>query len=330
MSEIISKIKEWELVGRSGSLFPVDKKWEIVKGATGDKKYVIANGSEGEIDTYKDYHVMKNHTFDVVNGLKLAMKEVGARKGYIYLNSKYYHELKEIFLKEFEDNDNIEITEKKGGYLGGEETSLINSLEGNRVEPREKPPFPAVCGLQGYPTLIQNVETLYCVSRIHRGDYHNERFYSVQGDVPNKGVFIYDKNEPVKQILEKSGNLPDFDYFLQIGGGGGGKILLPDETDQPLPCLGSVIVYNRQTTDPCQLMRRWTEFFLYGNCDRCTPCREGVFRINEAVEQNRFSAIEDVFEVMKKTSLCPLGRVAVNPFEALLNKIIKPHNESKN
>ncbi len=301
-------------------MFPVAAKWSAVKSMEAKKKYVICNASEGELETFKDYFILKNHLKDVIAGIKIAVDEIDADKAYIYLNKNYYEEIAPL-IKDIVGEE-IVVVQKKGGYVGGEETSVIEAIEGNEPWPRIKPPFPAEKGLFDYPTLINNVETFYCIAKISRDDYKNERFFSVSGDAPSKGVFVDDKNISVLDLLEKTKNIPDFDFFVQIGGGAGGLIFLKEElAKKTFDCLGSVVIYNRET-DPYQLMGKWVDFLMDGNCDKCTPCREGLYRIKEMVDSKDFSYIDDIFFVMQKTSLCPLGRVAVNPFYSLLNKIV--------
>ncbi len=331
MNSLIEKLKKENLLGRSGSMFPVYKKWEVVKNTPSQKKFVICNASEGEVNTNKDYFILSNHTKEVIGGVAIAMQELGAIKGYIYLNKDYYDELYNKLSDEIKKSGNdIEIIKKRGGYIGGEETSVIESIEKKRPEPRIKPPFPATVGLWGHPTLVNNVETLYCVYKISNDSYQGEKFYSVEGDAPKRGVYLFSKDETIANILKNSGNVPDFDYFLQVGGGASGKIILPSETNNSLCSLGSIIIYNRLTTDCFKLMKSWVDFFLHNNCDKCTPCREGLFRLLEMIEKRDFSLVDDIFFVMEKTPLCPLGCVAVNPFKTLLEKIINQKDENNN
>ncbi len=319
MSDIISKLKEKKLLGRSGSMFPTGEKWEMVKSFLSEKKYVVCNASEGEIDTFKDYFLLKNHPEVVVDGIRIAMDTLGAEKGYIYLNKDYYDEIFAELKGVVEDD--IEIVKKQGGYIGGEETSVIEVIEGNPPEPRIKPPFPSEKGLWGCPTLVNNVETLYFVSKIEKDEYQESRFYSIGGDAPNRGVFEFPENITIRDLLKKTGNNPSFDYFLQIGGGACGTIMLESEIDKKVEGLGSIIIYDKEKTDTSLLMKKWVDFLLVGNCDKCTPCREGLYRIMEMIEKGEYEDIEDMFYVMEETSLCPLGKVAVIPFKTLLEKI---------
>jgi NADH:ubiquinone oxidoreductase subunit F (NADH-binding) len=328
MQDIIDKIKNSKILGRSGSLYPVFMKWEAVKSSNTTEKYVICNGAEGEMETFKDYYLLKNHPEIVLDGVKIAVQELKTTKAFLYLKKSYFDEFYPILEKLIDDK--IEIVEKKGGYIGGEETAVIEVIEGNIPEPRIKPPFPTEFGLWGKPTLVNNLETFYFISKINSDDYHNTRFFSIAGDASNKGVFEFDENITIKELLEKTNNIPSFDYFLQVGGGSSGQIILPQEIENSLDCLGSIIIYNRETTDPFLLMEKWINFFLEGNCDKCTPCREGLFRIKGMIEKKDFREIHDLFFVMEETSLCPLGKVATFPFSTLLEKIILEKNESNN
>lgn len=318
---IISKIKESGLSGRSGSGFPVASKWEAVKKEKEKKKYLVCNASEGELDTFKDYFILKNYPQKVIKGMKIAMEALSLSQGYIYLNENYFEELY-VDLKSAIGKENIVIVKKKGGYVGGEETAVISVIEKGFPEPRSKPPFPAKKGLWGLPTLLHNVETFYFVAKIKEKNYRKTRFYSIWGDVSNRGVYELSENSTIRDVLGKTGNTPSFDYFLQVGGGGGGTIMLPNEIDIPFEGIASVIVYRQSKTDPYFLMKKWVNFLLEGNCDKCTPCREGLYRIMEMIERKDFKEIDEMFSVMEKTSLCPLGKVAVKPFQSLLEKII--------
>ncbi len=328
MEDIISQIEKTNLLGRSGSMFPVAKKWKIVKESIAPKKYVICNASEGEIETYKDYFILKNFLEEVINGIKIALDFLGAEKGYIYLNKNYFDELAET-IKDL-GGEKIEVVKKEGGYIGGEETSILEAIEGRRPEPRIKPPYPSEKGLWGYPTLINNVESFYCVSKISKNEYNYTRFYSIYGDALNKGVFEFPEEITIRELLKETDNIPSFDYFLQVGGGGGGVIMLKEETGELIKNLASIIIYNKEETDPFLLMKNWAEFFLYGNCDKCTPCREGIYRIMEMAKEKDFKEIDDIFFVLENTSLCPLGKVAVNPFRSLIEKIIYNKNGDSN
>jgi NADH:ubiquinone oxidoreductase subunit F (NADH-binding) len=217
----------------------------------------------------------------------------------------------------------IEVFEETGGYLGGEETTLLEVIEGKRAEPRFKPPYPPQSGLYLCPTLINNLETFYSVAKIAAGQYKGTRFYTISGDVKKPGVYELAEDRPINKVLEETGNLPDFEFFVQAGGGASGQILLQSELDAPLSGAGSIVVYSKKKTDLAGLMKKWTLFFINENCGKCVPCREGVYRLNEMLLLKSFDvkAALEITAVLKETSFCPFGKGVANSFESLINKL---------
>lgn len=322
MSKIISQLKEANLLGRGGAAFPVWQKWEAVKNAVGDKKYIICNGAEGEPDVFKDEYIIKNYSDDLINGIKIAIDEMAAEKAYLYLNHDYYKNYKGLLSDAIKDLP-IGIIEKGKGYIAGEESAACEFIETGITEPRQKPPFLSQVGLWGMPTLVNNIESFYFVSKISKGEYKNTKFFSVTGDVPNKGVYEEPESSTVEEILKKSGNYPDFDFFIQLGGGAEGVIMLPAELNVPFNGCGSIKVFNRKTTDLFALMEYWAEFLIYGNCDKCVPCREGSYRIYEMVKNRNIDKekLFDLLDVLEKTSFCALGKGIAIPFRSLILKL---------
>lgn len=321
---IISKLKKHNLLGRSGSGFPVGLKWEMVKKTKAEKKYIIVNGAEGEPNVFKDKYILENYTEEVIQGVKIALETIDNSSAYIYLRKDYYKKFNERLRKLIKGLP-IELFEKTGGYLAGEETVVCQSIEGQELKPRIKPPFPATDGLWGCPTLINNVETFYCVSKIAKNEYRNNKFYSISGDTKHKGVYELPDNFTIKQILEETNNLPDFGFFVQAGGGASGEFLLSKELNQQVKGIGSIIVFNRETTDTLSLMKELVEFFQKENCDKCVPCREGIYRINEMLERGQIDKkiLKDLFFVLEETSFCPFGKGAVNSLMSLYFKLLK-------
>ena len=322
--DIIKEIEGYNLLGRSGSCFPAALKWQAVKKSKADKKYIICNGSEGDPKNFKDGFILKNHPETVVQGIKTALKTIDNSFAFIYLRKDYYKEFARK-LRKLSRGFLIKIVEKKNGYLGGEETVVCQAIEGKRPEPKAKPPFPSSRGLWGYPTLINNVETFYCVGKISQGKYKKTRFYGITGDVRNKGVYELAEDYNIRQILEKTDNYPDFDFFVQSGGGASGEILLEKELKKQVQGIGCLVVFNAKKTDPFALMKEWADFFLAENCDKCTPCREGVYRISEIIRKKKIDkkTLNDIFLVLEKTSFCPLGKNVCLPFKTLIKKVIK-------
>ena len=326
--DIISKLKESGLTGRSGSGFPTGLKWETVKGAVADKKYIVCNGSEGEPDVSKDSFILENYPEEVVKGIKIALETIDNSSAYIYLKSDFYNKYKTV-LEEMIGDFPIIIFKKVGGYLAGEETCVCEVIEGKSPVPRIKPPYPSEAGLWGYPTLINNVETFYQVAQIAEDNYKGGRLYSIAGDVEKPGTYELLENMTIKQILQETGNLPDMNendeksFFIQAGGISG-EILLPEELDQKLKGIGGIVVYDREKTDPMSLMKKWAEFFMAENCDKCTPCREGVYRINEMLKKEEIDKekMDDFLFVLEQTSFCALGKGVAVPFRSLINKLL--------
>jgi len=322
--DIIEKLKEAGLKGRGGAGFPTATKWELVKKAKGGKKYVICNASEGEPNVFKDGHIIEKYPKELIDGIDIAMKAIGADAAYIYLNKDYYKEFKSR-LEEIIGEKNITLFKKKARYIGGEETSAVESIEGKRAEPRKRPPFLTDYGLFGCPTLMNNVETFYYVSKIAKGEYKKNRFYSVNGDVNNSGVFELPEDMTIFQVLKKTENYPSFDFFVQVGGGASGEIMLPEELNRAATGAGSITVFNRKKTDVFALMQKWADFFHVGNCDKCVPCREGAFRISEMVKSKKldYEVLESLFLSLRESSFCALGRGIPVPFQSLIEKVIK-------
>jgi NADH:ubiquinone oxidoreductase subunit F (NADH-binding) len=216
--------------------------------------------------------------------------------------------------------------------LAGEETTLLNAIEGReRLEPRIKPPFPPQEGLWGYPTLINNVETFYFVSKIAKNEYKNTRFYSISGDVKNKGVFELSADCSIKQTLMETENYPNFDFFAQVGGGASGEILLEKELGRPVCGSGAILIFNKKKINPIALMKKWADFFIKENCDKCVPCREGTIRIKEILKEKKINKkkLQDIFFALKETSFCAFGKSVPLPFESLLSKVYPVRNFKK-
>lgn len=320
---IIEEIKKNNLTGRGGASFPTATKWEAVKNAKGKKKYVVCNGSEGEPGIYKDGYILDEYPDYVVEGMKLALEAVKGTEGIIYLNHEYYARFKKP-LEKLIGKAPISVFKKYGGYLAGDETVLCNVIEGKHVEARTKPPFPAQAGVFDCPTLINNVETFYNVAQIARGEYSGERCYTILGDVKNEGVYELPETMSIGDVLRATDNYPKFEFFTQVGGGASGEILTMEELDKPLRGAGSIIVYNKKKTNVYALMKQWADFFNVENCDRCTPCREGVYRILEMVKTKNIDQklLKDLYLVLEETSFCPLGKSVPVPFKGLVEKII--------
>lgn len=322
-TDIIFQLKKANLCGRGGAAFPTWKKWELVIQQQNTPKYVICNVSEGEPGVHKDEFLLEHHMDRCIEGVILAIETLQAEKGIVYLRRDLYKKFGKKLLEK-KGGAPIEIFKEQGGYLSGEETTLLSVIEGKRIEPRIKPPYPPVEGLYGKPTLINNLETLYHVATIIRNEYKHTRFYTISGDVPHQGVYEFSEDVTAEWLLRETDNFPKEDFFAQLGGGASGVIMRSDELQIPVSGSAALIVHIKKNTDPYVLLTTWIDFFMAQNCDKCVPCREGVYRIREMIENKKIDkkTLDDLYFVLEKTAFCPLGKSVVVPVKTLFEKVI--------
>lgn len=310
---IITKIKQAGLVGRGGGCFPTAKKWEIVANAPGEKKYVVCNVSEGEPGVLKDRHILEYHMGKAIEGIKLAIDYLGAERAYIYLNHSYYDKFHHRLRKRIGDAPiNVFKKDSCAGYIGGEETSALNHMEGKKIEPRLRPPYPTTSGLWGHPTLVNNLETFLDVYLIFMDQYFKKRFFTINGDVLHRGVYEFGEEMSIEEVLRASKNYPDFDFFVQVGGGASGEVLNNDQLDRPAPGCATITVFSKYKHQPLDLIKNWAKFFQLESCGQCTPCREGLVRLREHLDAQKidWEMCGDILENLKESSFCGLGSAA--------------------
>lgn len=337
MSDILSKIKTANLVGRGGAGFPTADKWSMVKSAKADVKYVVCNCSEGEPNVKKDGFIIEQHVGEIINGMKLAigfLSESGVEaKGVFYLNDEYFHKYKAKLKKEIEKAQvDIKLFKKPhiAGYIGGEETTALNVIEGKRAEPRLRPPFPTTFGLHGMPTLVNNVETFYNVSLVSKNKYKKTRFYTLAGDLVFSGVYDLPENYTIEKILKQTNNYPSFPFFVQVGGDGAGEVLNSKQLKQTAIGSASIHVYSLQKYQSHELILKWIDFFKLESCGQCTPCREGTFRLKEALlsKELNWDLIKDLLVNLKETAFCGLGSAVAIPVESYMKNILNNNTSS--
>ncbi len=342
-SAVIDEVKASGLRGRGGAGFPCGIKWEGARNSSGDEKYVICNADEGEVGTFKDRYILQNDPFSLIEGLAIAGYAVGAKQGYIYLRAEYHYLLGLLegavsqarearFLNGFE----ITIREGAGAYVCGEESALMESIEGKRGESRYRPPFPTVAGLWQKPSTINNVETLMNIPRIvlngsgwfsQIGTERSKgtKVFSVSGDVARPGVYELVLGSPLRELLEELASAQKI-KLVQIGGATG-RIIPYSMIDTPLAFedllgAGAVTVFD-ESRDVIDIVHRTMEFLADESCGKCTPCRQGTevmvetlarFLRGEGSEKD-IRALETLSDTMMLTSLCGLGQAA--PFAVL-------------
>ncbi|MBU4454938.1 hypothetical protein KJ586_00275 [Patescibacteria group bacterium] len=361
MQNIIDKIKKAGLVGRGGACFPTATKWEMVKNAAGEKKYIVCNASEGEPGVKKDGYILEHFPEKVIDGMKIAVdflslgnkgKKTVDVKGYVYINPEYYKKygkkLEDIIRKippsplakggnppipPCEGGQIIEVFKKpeSAGYIGGEETSALNAIEGKRIEPRLRPPFPTTNGLWNCPTIINNVETLYNVSLVASGEYKKNRFYTINGDCLWTGVYEFSEDWTIEKILKETNNYPNFDFFTQIGGDGSGEILNSKQLNIQATGAGSITVFSVLKHKPLDLIKKWLDFFISESCGQCTPCREGIYRLLEIVKSPKpdWHLFGELLNNLSETAFCGLGCVVPVPIKSYFENVLAnmPGNE---
>ena len=339
--QIIEQLKASGLRGRGGAGFPCGLKWELARGAQGDEKYIICNADEGEVGTFKDRYILERDPFTLIEAMAIASYAVGAKRGYIYLRAEY-HRLFDLLRgaitqareKGFLAHFDIDIREGAGAYICGEESALMDSIEGKRGEARYKPPFPPTSGLWAKPTIINNVETLMNISQIilNGADWFNQvgteqskgtKVFSISGDVKKPGVYELVMGSQLRELIEELA-LAERVKMIQIGGATG-RIIPYDMIDAPLAFesllgAGAIIVFD-ESRDTVDIIHRTMEFLTEESCGKCTPCREGTEVMveileklykGEAVERDIIT-LEQLSQVMMLSSLCGLGQAAPNP-----------------
>ncbi len=338
--EVINEIKASGLRGRGGAGFPVGIKWEGARNAPGDEKYVICNADEGEVGTFKDRYILENDPFTLIEAIAIACHAIGAKTGYIYLRAEYhrfFESLKDAINQAgksgFLDDVVIDIREGAGAYVCGEESALMESIEGKRGEARYRPPFPTTAGLWGKPTIINNVETLMNIPQIilNGADWFEQigterskgtKVFSVSGDVEKPGVYELVMGSPLRELVEELASAKNT-MLIQIGGATG-RIIPYEMIDTPLAFesilgAGAVTVFD-ESRDIIDIVYRTMEFLAEESCGKCTPCRQGTevmvgilerLRQGEGLKRD-IENLEDLSSTMVLTSLCGLGQAAPN------------------
>lgn len=351
--DILAEIKESKLKGRGGAGFPTATKWMLTAAAKSDKKYVVCNADEGEPGTFKDRVLLLEYPELVFDGMVVGGYTIGASEGILYLRGEYSymfdalqkhldsmraeHFLGKNILDSGFDFD-ITIRMGSGAYVCGEETALIESLEGQRGEARNRPPFPVNTGYMNKPTTVNNVETFAVVSHIvmKGGDWYKKhgtdkstgsKLFSISGDCDHPGVYELPWGTTINELLDIVGT--ENTKAVQVGGASG--ICLPkSQFDRTLgyedvPTGGSIIIFN-ESRDMLKVLKNFMEFFVEESCGQCTPCRIGNTKLLEGVEMiensnytfSYIDQLKELGETMKIASKCGLGQSSPNAFISIL------------
>jgi len=367
--EVVEEIKKSGLCGRGGAGFSTGNKLESVANNPKAEKYFICNLEESEPGTYKDRLIVDNNPHLLLEGIIISALSIGAKRAYIYINGNFEKQ-KEILERAIEQakekkywgenilgseyNLEIEIFSGAGAYICGEETALINSIKGNRGEPKYRPPYPTQAGLFGCPTAVNNAETISNIpwiilqggkeyAKIGAKNSPGTKLFILSGAVKNPGVYEAPTGITVKELIEEyAGGIQkgkEF-WFAQIGGACG-KLFLEKELDAKLNFSvgtgrdlsvqmgsGSILVVDK-SVNIHDLLISWTDFFRRESCGKCVPCREGTFRLWEIAKRfrdNKISdrdkeAVKDILWTLNNTTFCPLGKFSATAFQDAVEKL---------
>jgi formate dehydrogenase beta subunit len=345
VAAIITALKDAGLRGMGGAGFPAGRKWDLVAAQQATPKYVICNADESEPGTFKDREILATQPHLVLEGMLLGMLAVGAEEGWVFIRHEYGPE-EQVIRREIENlreagligngRPSIEIFTSPGGYILGEESALIECMEGHRGEPRNKPPFPGTYGLHGKPTLMNSVETFAHVPVIAlsgaawwndqgRGEHAGLKFFAVSGHVARPGVYCVPMGTTARELLDLAGGV---DGGRPLGaiqpGGASSNFIGPDKLDVELDfgtlqaagsMLGSgAIVVMAEGTDLLAAATNVLRFFRDESCGKCVPCRVGSRKAHVILSEGGSPEhVADLAEVMRRTSICGLGQVALGP-----------------
>ncbi len=363
--EVIDEVLASGLRGRGGAGFPSGRKWQFAYNSQGDEKYVVCNGDEGDPGAFMDRSILEGNPLAVIEGMMIAGYAIGAQNGYFYVRAEYPIAVnrlriaigqareagllgKNILGTDFSFDCHLRLG--AGAFVCGEETALLNSIEGKRGMPRPRPPFPAVKGLWGKPTIINNVETLACVPFILRegaaqfASVGTERskgtkVFALGGKVNNVGLVEVPMGTTLRELIyDIGGGIPNGKKFkaIQTGGPSGG-CLTEEFLDEPIDFdnlvakgsmmgSGGAIVMDE---DNCMVdvAKFYMEFICDESCGKCSPCRIGTKRMLEILTRitegrgtmEDLDALEELSRTVKANSLCALGQTAANPINSTLS-----------
>jgi NADH-quinone oxidoreductase subunit F len=371
--DVIGEVKASGLRGRGGAGFPTGAKWSFIPKDAGKPVYVVANADEGEPGTFKDRELMERDPHQLIEGIAITSYAVGCHTAFLYMRGEFLEAARQVeraiaearsenFLGKGIGGSGFDLDivmhRGAGAYICGEETALLESLEGKRGQPRLRPPFPAVEGLYGSPTVINNVETLCVVPHIlQRGaEWHAKigpqssagtKIFCVSGKVARPGNYEAPMGTPARVIIDElAGGVPDGRTLKAwTPGGSSTPFLTPEHLDTPMDFesiaaqgsllgTGAVIVLD-ETDCVVDTVLRFTQFYAHESCGKCTPCREGTWWMVKVLDRmergggrlDDIDLMKDVGDNMLFKSFCALGDGAVSPIDSSIKYFREEYEE---
>jgi NADH-quinone oxidoreductase subunit F len=364
--ELIDLVKRSGLRGRGGAGFPAGLKWSFMPKDPQIPKIVAVNTDEGEPGTFKDRQIVERDPHQIIEGVIIASYAVGASRAYVYIRGEFFLGVKRWIKAIADAYENgflgkhvcgsefsleMSVHRGAGAYICGEETAMLESLEGKPGNPRMKPPYPAQTGLFGYPTLVHNIETLACIPHIvSRGaewfasigtaESKGPKIFSISGHVKRPGNYELPLGTPLSELIfEHAGGLrTDRPLKAIIPGGASTPVLTADKVDtlmsfEDLEKAGSqlgtgAIIVMDESACMVEVARRTTKFFAHESCGRCTPCRIGSIRLFETLEriENGKGLPDDIERALRLSenidgrTFCPMGAALVNPARSTIQR----------
>ncbi len=358
--QVIEELKSSGLRGRGGAGFPIGMKLEMARKAAGQEKYVICNADEGEVGTFKDRHIIQNDPFNLIEGIAIASYAVGTNQAFLYLRAEYHYllnllqtALEQVKGRGYLTHVTITLREGAGAYVCGEESALMESIEGKRGEARYRPPFPTNAGLWQQPTTINNVETISNLPQIilNGASWFNSigterskgtKVLSVAGDVERPGVYEIELGTSLSELVVDLGKATNI-KAVQIGGATGRLVPVSNINTalsfESVLGAGAITVFNT-SRDMVEMIYHSADFLAEESCGKCFPCREGTKHIkailsrflNNEGKQSDLVHLEQLARTMMLASSCGLGQAAPNVVldglqyfkEEFINKIKVP------
>ena len=346
--EIIQEMLDSGLKGRGGAGFPTGLKWKYTAAEKSDEKYVVCNADEGEPGTFKDREILDKVSYKVYGGMVIAGKAIGATHGIVYLRGEYRFLLPQLMreletfhkmIKEIGFDFTIRYCLGSGAYICGEESALFESIQGERGEPRNKPPYPTTSGVFGKPTSINNVETLVTAmmivqhgaakyTQLGTKDSRGSKVFSVSGDTPIPGIFELELGMSVQNFVNEFG---DGDTkAVQVGGASGFCVPRKKFSEtiigfEGVPTGGSMKLFN-SSRSMYNVLHNYLDFFTEESCGQCTPCRVGCQQLLKGVEKVKKGEAKSTYlnelvklaDTMKIASKCGLGQSVGNAFKSIV------------